>query len=199
MDDTIEHLSSAWIEYLNKRHSKSVNREDVNDWNLSLFYPDLLPEEVYAPLDEDDFWKTVMPIDGASEKIQKLINDGHDIYIVTSSSYKTLKSKMENVLFKYFETIDWNHVIVCYNKQMIKGDVLIDDGIHNLVGGDYAKILMDAPYNRNIDDRLYGINRVYNWDEVYNLITSLNDRKRCVGVTSNKKKMRNDIFTTEEF
>ena len=30
---------------------------------------------------------------------------------------------------------------------------MIDDGIHNLIGGEYKKILFDAPYNRSFDDK----------------------------------------------
>jgi hypothetical protein len=43
---------------------------------------------------------------------------------------------------------------------MIRGDVLIDDGIHNLEGGDYKKILFTAAHNRNYDAEANGMIRV---------------------------------------
>ena len=49
---------------------------------------------------------------------------------------------------------------------MIRGDVLIDDGVHNLEGGAYAKILMTAPHNRNYDAEGNGMVRVHNWTQV---------------------------------
>ena len=58
-------------------------------------------------------------------------------------------------------------VIITANKQMIKGDVLIDDGVHNHIGGGYEKLLMDAPHNRGIDAEGNGMVRVKNWAEIY--------------------------------
>ena len=39
--------------------------------------------------------------------------------------------------------LTWDQVIVTSRKQLIRGDVLIDDGIHNLEGGQYK---LDALY-----------------------------------------------------
>ena len=56
---------------------------------------------------------------------------------------------------------------------MIRGDVLIDDGIHNLEGGDYVKILMTAPHNRNYDAEANGMIRVHNWEEIEEILSQL--------------------------
>ena len=128
---------------------------------------------MYAPLFEDDFWDCVKPIDGASETLQKLIADGHKVLIVTTSNYHTLASKMERVLFKYFPFLTWNDVIITSHKQLVNGDVLIDDGTHNLEGGNYFKILMTAQHNKKYDAEANGMLRVETWDEVYSAITLL--------------------------
>ena len=128
---------------------------------------------MYAPLFEDDFWDWVKPIDGASEALQKLIADGHKVLIVTTSNYHTLASKMERVLFKYFPFLTWNDVIITSHKQLVNGDVLIDDGIHNLEGGNYFKILMTAQHNKKYDAEANGMLRVETWVEVYSAITLL--------------------------
>ena len=55
---------------------------------------------------------------------------------------------------------------------MISGDILIDDGVHNL-GGKYMGMLFTANHNRTVsDDELSELNavRVNNWKEVYELI-----------------------------
>ena len=160
MDDTIENLAEAWVAYLNARHQTSTNLSDITDWDISKAFPTLTKEQVYAPLFEDAFWSWVKPMEGASEALQKLIADGHTVLIVTTSNYQTLAAKMEQVLFHYFPFLTWNDVIITAHKQLIKGDVLIDDGIHNLEGGDYFKILMTAPHNRCYDadkNRMYRV------------------------------------------
>ena len=67
----------------------------------------------------------------------------------------------------------WNDVIITAHKQLIKGDVLIDDGIHNLEGGDYFKILMTAPHNRYYDADKNGMYRVSSWSDAYSVIQAL--------------------------
>ena len=54
-----------------------------------------------------------------------------------------------------------------------RGDVLIDDGIHNLEGGDYMKILFSAPHNRNYDAEKNGMIRVRTWDEIVRIIDGM--------------------------
>ena len=58
-------------------------------------------------------------------------------------------------------------------KQLIRGDVLIDDGIHNLEGGAYKKILFTAPHNRHYDAEAHGMTRVNNWEEAVRIIDGM--------------------------
>lgn len=182
MDDVLEDLSFAWVRYLNEEYGMDVDWNTVRDWEMTKSYPDLTPAQVYAPLYDEDFWKTVKPIDGAAEMLERLIEDGHEIYIVTTSNYITLKTKMNDVLFKYYPFLEWGNVIVTANKQMIRGDVLIDDGPHNLINGDYEKILFDAPHNKQFKEQLYGISRAHNWREVYSLINNGFAERHYVGI-----------------
>lgn len=80
---------------------------------------------------------------------------------------------MERVLFKYFPFLTWNDVIITSHKQLVNGDVLIDDGTHNLEGGNYFKILMTAQHNKKYDAEANGMLRVETWAEVYSAITLL--------------------------
>ena len=199
MDDTIENLLVHWIGWLNETHGTSVDAEEIRSWNIQEAFPSLTTEQVYEPLLQDEFWLRVTPKPDAQDYLQTLADDGHEIYITTSSNYKTIPVKMEQVLFKYFPWLDWDHVIIASKKQMICGDVMVDDGPHNLEGGRYYKILMDAPHNRDYvppDNTLFpshieeakngarfrplidatkvnNMIRARNWQEVYAVITHL--------------------------
>ncbi|MBO7364928.1 MAG: hypothetical protein J6U26_06340 [Lachnospiraceae bacterium] len=170
MDDTIEHLLVPWTECLNRKYGKNVRLTDVKCWNMQVTYPDLTTEEIFSPLDEDSFWDAVTPIEGAPEALKRLMDRGHEVYIVTATPYQSVAAKMERVLFRYFPFIRWDHVIVASNKQMIRADVLVDDGYHNLLGGSYRKILMDAQCNRMYDEKKAGMFRVKDWAEAERLI-----------------------------
>lgn len=173
MDDTIENLTEAWINYANKRFGTAVNADEITTWDPSEAFSTVSHEGMYALLLEDELYETVEPFEGAGHYLQKLITDGHEVFIVTNSPYQVMKAKMEKVLFRHFPFIDWKHVIITGNKPIIKGDVLIDDGIHNLLGGNYAKLLFTAPHNRSFDAEGNGMVRVNCWREAYKAVTEL--------------------------
>ena len=51
---------------------------------------------------------------------------------------------------------------------MIKAGFIIDDAIHNLIGGcQRYKILMAMPHNDNFEVNEFGINRMSNWKTIY--------------------------------
>ena len=166
MDDVLEQLLVGWTAYLNERYGTSVSAEDVKNWNVSLAYPMLTYEQVYPATHDDALWDYVPPMPGAVEAVKQLIDEGHDVYVVTATEYQSLKAKMDKVLFKYFPYLSFDKVIITKNKHLIKGDVLIDDGPHNLAGGDYKKLLYDASHNRTFDETAIGAVRVHNWAEV---------------------------------
>lgn len=173
MDDVIENLVTGWVDYLNEKYGTSTVPEDVTDWDISKAFPSLTHDQVYSAELDGALWDKVKPMPGADEAMRRLLADGHEIYIVSATYYQTLKEKMEKVLFSFFPYISWNHVIITSNKHMIKGDVLVDDGPHNLTGGDYRKILFHANHNKSFDEKSIGAVRVYNWDEAYEEIAKI--------------------------
>lgn len=177
MDDTIEQLLAAWLRAANARYGRSVRYEDVTDWDVSLAYPGLRREQIYAIPDQPGFWATVEPIPGAAEALQRLMAAGHQVLIVTATERESLVEKMDDLLFKYFPFLNWDQVIITKKKQYIRGDVLIDDGPHNLEGGDYAKLLMTAPHNRAYDAEAHGMIRVNSWEEIERVLAEMQKAK----------------------
>lgn len=175
MDDTIENLLVEWIKWLNEKYGTNVKERDVRAWDLTLAFPGLTEEQVYEPLYHPELWERVRPKPHAASTLMRLMQDGHDVYITTSSNYCTLRTKMDAVLFRYFPFIQWDHVIVASKKQMIRGDIMIDDGPHNLIGGDYIKVLFTAAHNRSFNEKPHDMIRVGSWEQAYRLIAFLSD------------------------
>ena len=170
MDDTLEDLLPAWVAWINKENGRSVDWQSITEWDMHKAFPDLSDDQIYSMLSLPEFWDTVRPKEGAVEYLKKLKDDGHLIYVVTSSDYRTIQTTMDHVLFRYCPYLTWNDVIVCSFKQMIHGDILIDDGVHNHMYGGYMSILMDAPHNRSFNPGRMDIVRAHDWEEVYEII-----------------------------
>ena len=173
MDDTIEQLLKAWVRDVNEKYGRDVALEDVRSWDVSKAFPGLSFEQVYEIPTLPGFWKTVEPVPGAADVLKRLMDAGHEVLIVTATECEAVPEKMNELLFRYFPFLSWDQVIITRVKQRIRGDVLIDDGVHNLLGGDYVKILMTAPHNRDFDAEANGMIRVSGWEEIEKIVGEL--------------------------
>ena len=181
MDDTMEQLLKAWLRRVNEKYGRHVTMDEITGWDVSEPYPGLTREQVYGVMSEPGFWYSVEPLPGAAEALRHFLDEGHEIFIVTATDYVSIREKMEGLLFRYFPFLNWNQVIVTSRKQMIRGDVLIDDGIHNLEGGAYEKILFTAPHNRDYDAQAHGMIRVHSWAETVAVIDRMqSERERTL-------------------
>lgn len=171
IDDTIECLLDAWCDWLDKEYGLNVQPHQVKDWGMDLAFPTLSDEQIYEPLNLEEFWETVKPRKDAMIYLEKLYNEGYNIYLCTSTHYKNVAMKYEIIIKRYFPYVDWDHVIIAKDKHMIKCDYIIDDGVHNLIDcKNCIKILMTAPYNESFDAEKNCIHRVDNWAQIYDII-----------------------------
>lgn len=169
-DSTINSMLDTWIEWLNKKHGRSVAVDEVKDWELAKCYPFLSKADLFEPLNTPEFWDEVKIKPEAVDVVVRLMQEGHEIYVITSSHYKTLPYKLKKCLFAHFPFLDKENVIVTYNKSLIRCDIILDDAEHNLVGCQGIKVLFDAPYNQNSTVHDY---RVGSWKEFYILVKEL--------------------------
>ncbi len=169
-DETINNMLDTWIGWLNKKHGTTVKLEDIVDWELSKVFPNLSKKELFEPLNTPEYWYYVTIKPGAVEVIERLIEEGHQVYIVTSSHYRTLPSKIDNCLFTHLPFLKKENVIITYNKSLIGCDLLLDDAEHNLINFKGIKVLFDASYNKNSTVHDF---RVKSWVDFYELVQEL--------------------------
>ena len=172
MDDVLVDLLSEWTKFLNAKHGLNVSPEEIVDWEMSKAYPTLCPQQIFAPLGDANLWYNVKPKKGAVNGLKALKDKGYQVYVATASHYNTLKHKLELALFRYFNFLHYSDIVVCYNKQLIECDYIVDDKIDNLIGHKGVTFLMDAPYNRNVDASLYDF-RVHDFQEIIQIIEEL--------------------------
>ncbi len=171
MDGVLEDLVSAWTSALNSKYGLNVNPDEVAFYNLHRYYLGLSDEEYYGVLHEPEFWKTVKPIEGANEYLRKLKDDGYWPVLLTGTYYKTLRPKMDYCLFDKFDVFKWSDVIVTGLKNLVQGDVIIDDSPENLRSSPAKlKILFSRPYNERSNPKSYGAVRANSWEEAYRII-----------------------------
>lgn len=170
-DDVMNNFCEVWIDELNNLYGTNVKLEDVTDWDIKPLFPKVSKNQLYMPLYWDEFWRKVKPKVGAVEGLKTLVDQGHDVVVVTAAAPETIAPKTRNVLFKYFPFLTNDNLIVTSRKDLIRGDVIIDDAPHNLESSHCCvKILVSAPHNKEVNARYCGYIRVSDWDQICSVV-----------------------------
>ncbi|RZM22043.1 MAG: 5'(3')-deoxyribonucleotidase [Pedobacter sp.] len=125
-------------------------------------------EDLYTYVNTKDFFTNVLPMAGSIDTLEKL-NAKYELFIVSAATEFPL-SLTEKMLWlkRYFPFIHWKQVVLCGTKEIVSGDIMIDDHFKNLDTFKGQTILFSQPHNmnRDIKDHI----RVENWNEVAALL-----------------------------
>ena len=176
LDGVIVDSPQQVVKYINDKLGLGLTMNDFKTYSME----DALPEQykwiVEMAFRDSAMWKKVTLIIGVYPMIKKLYEEGHDIYFVTSSLPQNLKKKINHLarnLDFFPKDYVWRHTINTQNKQLINLDILVDDGLFNLIGErSYYSLCMDMPYNQT-EEEIKRFTRVHNWAEIYSTIQYL--------------------------
>jgi 5'(3')-deoxyribonucleotidase len=183
VDGVLEQLVPPWVSALNEKYHRDVKVDDIVDWDITKFFPGLSKTQVFSPIHTKKFWDELKPREDALEYVKKFVENGDRVVLVTSAHPDTIAYKWQWIN-RYFPFISFKDIVIASNKQLIMGDFLIDDAIHNLEGGKYIGLLFSANHNKSINVNLYSdITRVDNWKQVYCMIESMH---RCNWIEQNR-------------
>jgi len=190
IDDVISSFSNAMLkEYL--KHDKTLRNTGIINENANYIRKEMFD---WNKEEEERFYKenieriaiNLKPIRNAKIYIDKLKQDGNEIYIITgrdNGEYTNPKEMTEKWLEKYHIYYDKLIFTNAYNKnekaeECIKNkiDIMIDDNVETLknikqVG--VKVLLMNKRFNTNETE----LERVSSWKEIYSKISNLYPKK----------------------
>lgn len=160
------------LEKYNKEYCTYLKLEDVTSGNLRNVQ---LPNtDMLKYFNEKGFFVDLEPIFEAQKYIKKLIDDGHEVFICTASPRHAIEEKFENLL-NLFPCIKEENIIPISAKYLLKADIMLDDGYHNIETSVCdVKVLFSQPWNETKKGDFIRIN---NWKEFYSLVKSINQVK----------------------
>lgn len=148
LDSTLSNLESYWLQAYNADYGDLLAPDDLLSWETHLYVKPECGTNIYSYLNEATLYLRCEPREGSQEVLRGLLVDGHDLLIVSSCVKGAFDAKQE-WLMRYFPEIPRPNFIACHRKELIRADVLIDDGFHNLEHFPGLRILIDAPWNRS--------------------------------------------------
>lgn len=154
MDDTITNfLEEVIIEY-NRIYGTNHSINEITEWVI----PSSFEYGLFSVFEQSDILTTITPKLDSIEYINKWIDEGYDVFIVSdccncADSYGEKLEWLETHIPKF----DLSHFIPCKNKYVIQGNILIDDNLDNLnkwsLNNPYGHdLLMTAQHNKQIQD-----------------------------------------------
>lgn len=166
IDNVCNNLVEVWIKALNEKYSTDVKITDITSYNICNFFKGLSKLEIYSPLYDDKIFNRLSMKKDSDKYMKKLIDDGHEIKLITNTDYIIMPSKLKWVLHNYPFLKSTDIYVVC-DKSWIDVSVLLDDCLDNL-NGNYVGVCYNYPWNKEYD----GL-KVDNWQDFYRLIHSL--------------------------
>lgn len=164
-DGPIADLHTAWYRRYNKDYDDNLTLEKVTHWDLHKFVKPECGTKIYDYLSQPDLYEEVQPVEGAKEGIEFLRAQGNSIVFVTAGVQGNLDQKLA-WLHRHDFIEPGRHmkgVIFAFDKDLIRAQMLIDDGPHNIQAFGGMGIVWDAPYNRTISRKHY---RIKSWKDL---------------------------------
>jgi 5'(3')-deoxyribonucleotidase len=173
LDSTLNNLDTVWLEVYNKEYNDNLTVKDLTSWDIASIVKPECGQKMFDYLLEPGFFKN-LGIQPNAYEVTKWLSEQFDLYIVTAYHHKTCADKAEWVE-KYLPHIPTRNIIFCNHKGLIKTNMLIDDGGHNIL--DFSEsnkfgtpILFDAPWNQHLGNNFI---RAKDWLEIREVIEEL--------------------------
>ena len=167
MDEVIADTYGAHIEWYNRDFKQDLKLADCNGREA---WDNVLPEHretVRRHAHTVGFFADLKPIKDSQEVLRELSKQ-HEVYIASAAMEfpNSLKEKSD-WLDIHFPFIHWRKRILLGDKNILKGDVLIDDRTINLEHFDGRRIMFTSPHNTNVES----FERADSWKEVAQLLS----------------------------
>ena len=162
MDEVIADTYGAHIELYNAEFSQQLNTQICLGSEVWQKVPKEHQKSVRLHATRKGFFRDLNPIK-YSQEILKELSEKHEVYIASAAMQypNSLKDK-SNWLDEHFPFIPWKKRILCGDKHILSGDVLIDDRSYNLEHFSGRSILFTSPHNINSN----GYERANSWLEI---------------------------------
>jgi 5'-nucleotidase len=171
-DEVLAKWNSRILQWWNEDCGTALTEDDIEDnWNLEKILGPGARHFIRSCMRWPDFYTDLEEVEGAVEGVRTLMDMGHDVMIVSAvptTAAIAYHGKCQ-WLRKHMPFFSLDNFVAIKRKDRMIGDLLFDDGPHNLKAwkatGRIA-VAMDRRHNRDADCSA----RVKNWKEFISYI-----------------------------
>lgn len=167
IDSTITNFAEVLLFVNNARTKNNYKYSDITsyDWFDKTF------SNPWQPTTIEKFWDKVQVNPKAVSTIERWIEQGHKVYLVTASHFNnTISYKIKKTLEPFNpKIINERNVIIAQDKSIIMGEAMIDDCVDNLYNFNGVRICYTQPWNQDFNGSL----RFADWDKISEAINAI--------------------------
>ena len=168
IDSTITNFGEMLLLANNQSHGTNYRYTDITsyDWFDQTFYAPWKPTEYQC------FWNTVEVNPAAVTAIERWVRQGYKVLLVTASHFNDMLGyKIRKTLEPFnHELVNERNIVIAQDKSVIRGDLMIDDFVGNLVDFNGVRICYAQPWNEKYIDIL----RHNDWDKINSIVEVYN-------------------------
>ena len=162
MDEVMADTYGAHIEIYNNEFQEYLTLEGCIGREVWHNVPEDRQSSVRNHARNRGFFRDLKPI-ADSQAVLKKLDAKYEVYIASAAmQFPNSLEEKSDWLDEHFPFIPWQKRILCGDKHVLRGDVLIDDRSYNLENFEGRTLLFTSPHNINTN----GYERVNNWLEV---------------------------------
>jgi len=171
MDNTLNNFWEPFVEIAKKQYPDAkqfLNKADLHYYSVAKCMGITQKEEddkiSHQIMTMPSFWKDMPLLDEDAPRVMKRLYKDYDLYIASTPfvDYPDCCKLKTEWMKKHFPFIDPMRLIFTWHKELLKGDVIIEDNEKVPSFFDGIVVLLDYPYNKNADATF----RVANWNEI---------------------------------
>ena len=189
-DGVLANFIEPFLAIANRLAGTSYTEADVKEWDMDRLPGfEAIKNEAWAEVGDPGFARNMPLYQGAQEGMRRLADIG-EVFIVTAPLWLHKEDESRGDL--HGQTFCWDRVkwlrahfgipatrvIFAYHKELVEGDVLIDDKVENVEAWIKAHgtkkgtsaILWSHPYNKTGQGRHPKVMRTNDWNEAGNFI-----------------------------
>ena len=175
MDEVICDFLGKLCEDYNALNQSNLTPEKIDKYELAGF----IGSEGKSLFLRAGFFDQLKPFPSAKSVIKMLYDEGHDIIIATNAlGHPDVAADKCRWTTQHLPFIYPDNFFIASKKHLIQGDLIFDDSPHVLNKFPGIKVVMDRPYNKDVNGH-----RIFNnnWIEFYELINRLCSSSKCSG------------------
>lgn len=133
LDSTIYDLWTPWLEWYNRHYNDNLQKKDIDRWQCDEIVKPECGKKIYSFLNKKNMFTSLNPYPWALESIHKVHTWGiKQVFCSTVVGTTGAKEKQEAIIRDFPYLGKESLVLVGHDKSLVNGNVLVDDGPHNL-------------------------------------------------------------------